>query len=241
MCDVADDHIYDMDITSKATQNQGCPMCSGRRIVKSNCLASTYPEISKEFHPTKNGKITPSDFTPGTGKSFWWLCPEGHSYEHTPQKRFPTFCPKCDVKKVSEDRNFLALFPEEAKEWHLTKNGDKKPEDYMPSTHTQAWWQCSKNKEHEWESVIANKSKGHGCPICAVDNMRGQKFPPLGPTKTPYGMYKTGKGALKMHSRHHPDIKIDLKLLKKWCEDPDMPEYYCITVDEYLEQSHLKR
>ena len=42
-CDVADDHIYDMGISSKTTQNQGCPMCSGNRIVKSNCLASTHP------------------------------------------------------------------------------------------------------------------------------------------------------------------------------------------------------
>ena len=37
-------------------------------------MQSTNPELAAEFHPTKNGELTPSDFTPGSDKKEWWKC-----------------------------------------------------------------------------------------------------------------------------------------------------------------------
>ena len=42
---------------------------------------SSYPHLVKEWHPTKNGDLTPNDFTHATRKKVWWLCTEGHSFE----------------------------------------------------------------------------------------------------------------------------------------------------------------
>ena len=43
---------------------------------------SLYPDLVKEWHPTKNGDLTPNDFTHGSGKKVWWLCPKGLSLIH---------------------------------------------------------------------------------------------------------------------------------------------------------------
>ena len=39
-----------------------------------NSLAETYSDIAKQWHPTKNGELTPFDVTPGTKKKVWWKC-----------------------------------------------------------------------------------------------------------------------------------------------------------------------
>ena len=33
-------------------------ICSNKKIVASNCLGTLNPELAKEWHPTKNGKLT---------------------------------------------------------------------------------------------------------------------------------------------------------------------------------------
>jgi hypothetical protein len=34
---------------------------------------SSIPHLVKEWHPTKNGDLTPDDFTHGSNKKVWWL------------------------------------------------------------------------------------------------------------------------------------------------------------------------
>jgi hypothetical protein len=45
------------------------------------------PELSKEWHPTKNGKLTPSDIVAVSSKKVWWKCAKGHEYLATPTSR----------------------------------------------------------------------------------------------------------------------------------------------------------
>ena len=62
-------------------------------------MATTHPQIAKEWHPTKNGTLTPNDVTYGYGKKVWWLCPYGHEYQATVNKRTSgsgTNCPVCN-------------------------------------------------------------------------------------------------------------------------------------------------
>ncbi|MDA9897603.1 zinc-ribbon domain-containing protein [Alphaproteobacteria bacterium] len=40
-----------------------------------------YPHLVSEWHPYKNEGKRPADYTYGSKKSVWWLCPEGHEYE----------------------------------------------------------------------------------------------------------------------------------------------------------------
>jgi hypothetical protein len=64
-----------------------------------------FPNISKEWHPTKNGDLTPKDVTSGTTKKIWWLCPKGHSYESVVGYRTTRNwgCPYCSGRKKSEE------------------------------------------------------------------------------------------------------------------------------------------
>jgi len=50
-------------------------------VVKSNCLATVKPELTKEWHPTKNGSLTPYDVVIFSNKKVWWKCPEGDDHE----------------------------------------------------------------------------------------------------------------------------------------------------------------
>ena len=38
-----------------------------------NDLATLYPELAKEWHPTKNGVLTPNNIACGSNKKVWWL------------------------------------------------------------------------------------------------------------------------------------------------------------------------
>ena len=50
-------------------------------------------------------------------------------------------------------------------EWDWEKNVDVSPSKLTIYTHKKVWWKCSKG--HEWESTIANRSYGTGCPYCS--------------------------------------------------------------------------
>ena len=71
------DHEWKTSPNKRALVGRGCPICSNQKVVLSNCLSTTHPEISKEWHPTKNGNITTYDIVAGSHKNFWWKCNKG--------------------------------------------------------------------------------------------------------------------------------------------------------------------
>ena len=40
-----------------------------------------YPHLVKEWHPTKNGNLTPNNVTHGSHKKVWWLCSASTDHE----------------------------------------------------------------------------------------------------------------------------------------------------------------
>ena len=82
-------HEWEADIWSRTGGGQGCPWCAKSFVSRlCNCfsLLKTYPDIAKEWHPTKNkdleNKGVTSDTISGRGGShiIWWLCPKGHEW-----------------------------------------------------------------------------------------------------------------------------------------------------------------
>lgn len=72
------------------------------------------------------------------------------------------------MRKLSSTYNLAKVNPKVAHEWHPIKNGDLRPEEFVPYSNKKVWWKCPKN--HEWTAIIANRNKGTGCPICAGKN-----------------------------------------------------------------------
>ncbi len=75
-----------------------CPFCnkSRSRASEENCLATIYPGLAEEWHPTKNGNLTPKDVAPKSNKKVWWKCPMGHEWETLIVRRTTgSRCPIC--------------------------------------------------------------------------------------------------------------------------------------------------
>ncbi len=151
ICPKGSDHEWQATIASR-NRGAGCPYCSGRNASKSNNLALSNPELAKQWHPTKNGKLTPSDVTAGSDKKVWWICPNGsdHEWDAKVQERNKgSGCPICSGKRVVKSNSLAIINPELSKQWHPTKNGTLTPRDVTASSSKKVWWKCPKGSEHE--------------------------------------------------------------------------------------------
>ena len=86
-------------INNRSNRNGSCACCSKKVLVKGiNDLATTHPELAKEWHPIKNGDLKPCDVSYGLARKVWWLCPQGHDYQATLNHRSAgTNCPICNA------------------------------------------------------------------------------------------------------------------------------------------------
>ena len=68
-------HKWDATINSRTKIKCGCPFCSNYKVLKGfNDLETKFPEIAKEWHPTKNESLTPNDVTSASHRKVWWQC-----------------------------------------------------------------------------------------------------------------------------------------------------------------------
>lgn len=143
-----------------------------------NSLANVCPEIAAEWHPTKNGALTPDKVNKASRYKVWWLGKCGHEWQMVVSSRTikpeirngkkirPHGCPYCSGKKILVGFNDMkSRYPEIAAEWHPVKNGELKPEDIAPGSHGKVWWlgKCG----HEWEDTPNHRCQSkRGCPLC---------------------------------------------------------------------------
>ena len=159
-------HEWMARVDSRAS-GASCPYCSGRYAIPGETdLQTLYPKIAGEWHPTKNGELTPREVTAGSGKKVWWQCDKGHEWQSAVVDRKKRGCPYCSGRKVLPGENDLgSRSPFLASEWHPTKNGELTPQDVLPGSGKKVWWKCEKG--HEWEASILSRTQGSGCPVCA--------------------------------------------------------------------------
>lgn len=146
----------------------GCPVCANRTLAQGvNDLATTHPELAKQWHPTKNGALTPYDLMAGTRRKAWWRCEKGHEWEASVGSRADgKGCPVCAGRQIIPGFNdFASQFPDLAQEWHPTKNGGLTPEQVTVQSNRRVWWKCEHG--HEYEAPVATRTnRGSGCPYC---------------------------------------------------------------------------
>lgn len=161
-------HEWQQVVSDRIYNGHGCPYCAGKKAWPGfNDLASQEPEITKQWHSTKNGSLTPEMVTAGSQKMIWWVCDRGHEWRATVKSRTEGCgCPVCANRAIIPEFNDLATTrPELAKQWHPTKNGTLTPQDVVAGTLRKVWWQCEKG--HEWQATVASRASGVGCPVCA--------------------------------------------------------------------------
>ena len=74
--------------------------------LKGDSLEDLFPEIAKEWHPTKNKSVKPNQVKRGSTAKYWWLCPDcNNEYKASVYHRTSgTGCPKCGAKKSAANR-----------------------------------------------------------------------------------------------------------------------------------------
>ena len=100
-------------------RGRGCGVCGGRRVLAGfNDLATVEPVIASEWHPTRNGSLSPEDVLPGSNKRVWWKCDLGsdHEWEATISNRTTpsvrSGCAVCAGRVVVKSNSLAGLFPE---------------------------------------------------------------------------------------------------------------------------------
>lgn len=159
-CPVADDHEWEASLLDRTRRGNKCPMCARKnKVVLSNCVATTHPEIVKQWHPTKNERLTPLNCLSGSKKKIWWICENGHEWNACLNNRTCNLsgCPHCIKNPLPEDL---------ISQWH-SKN-KLNPNQVDLKGRDKVWWKCPIADDHEWEATLCNRAKGTGCPCCAL-------------------------------------------------------------------------
>ena len=158
-------HEWESKICDRTLHKSDCPYCVGTLASSVNNLKVLHPDIAKEWHPSKNNKNKPVDFTPGSNEKVWWLCKNNHEIRESIKNRVNknTGCQRC--------LGFDFIFPNISKEWHPEKNGNYKPNDFTYGSGKSIWWKCLKG--HEWRAKISDRTLKHSnCPSCSNQSSR---------------------------------------------------------------------
>ena len=136
-------------------------------ILKEESLAIKRPDLAAEWHPHRNGNLTPEMFSKSSSEKVWWKCASGHEWQAVISSRYKgNNCPFCSGKKLLVGYNDLATVnPSLEAEWHPTKNGSLLPTMVQNKSKHKVWWKCSKG--HEYQATISHRSTGSGCPYCS--------------------------------------------------------------------------
>ena len=156
-------HVWEAAIMHRTKQlATGCPKCFEARRGQSSrrvSVAAERPDLAQQWHPTKNGALTPADVTCGSVRQVWWLCEKStcqhpHEWPVSVNSRVSLKTGRhfCSKRRFCVCNSLAGLVPEVAKEWHPTHNGDFMLEQCAPAAGKCVWWQhvTPKGDVHEW-------------------------------------------------------------------------------------------
>lgn len=152
----------------------GCPYCSNKKVLAGfNDLATTNPELLKEWDYQSNVEISPQDIMRGSTKKVGWICRKGHRWMATVNSRTnlsgESGCPVCSGHQLLLGYNDLATTnPELISEWDYQLNTDISPEGVTKGSNRKVSWIC--NQGHRWMATVCSRTnplRKSGCPVCA--------------------------------------------------------------------------
>jgi hypothetical protein len=145
-------------------------MSSSHGFTGSRHWVSGYPELVEQWHPERNGTLTPDTVSAGSARLIWWRCAAGddHVWRAKPNNRTSgSGCPFCTNRRVSVTNSLQTCFPWIAAEWHPDRNGQARPSDVVATSSRVCWWRCSTRPEHEWRASVRDRTRGQTtCPFC---------------------------------------------------------------------------
>ena len=119
-----------------------CPYCGNKKVMAGfNDLATVRPDLAKEWHPTKNRPLEPSQVINGFHRKVWWRCDSGHAFLQSGKKRREgQGCPSCSASGYSPgEPGYLYLLQKELlqlQQFGMTNNPNRRL-----TTHKKNGWE----------------------------------------------------------------------------------------------------
>jgi len=152
-----------------------CPTCRGDKTRADNATKARRspnssrltPEISSQWHPSKNGTRTLASVFPESRVTYWWKDPVcGHEFQATARERdrYTRYrSPTCSTILDSLAYHYPDIASEWAEEnpitpWHIRANTTKLA--FIPT------WVCDNNPNHRYQMMPTLRLRGAGCPMC---------------------------------------------------------------------------
>lgn len=143
-------------------------------------FADHHQALVTEWHPSKNGDLTPYMVHPSSSLKVWWMCHEGHEWQSVVGNRaFGRGCPICNRREtglrtkkriIGQIGHLMATHPHLAVQWDHERNAQS-PSDYSFGSSAKVWWRCAHG--HSWRATIATRSrKATKCPVCLYGGIR---------------------------------------------------------------------
>ena len=130
------------------------------------------PSLVEEWDYKKNQPLTPERVSFKSNIEVSWICPKGHTYRMTIDKRSEgRNCPFCSGRKLLPGYNDFETWCKNNKkekllnEWDYRENIKNPSEYFMGRKGSDIHWICSECK-NGWYASILDRSHGKGCPFC---------------------------------------------------------------------------
>ena len=168
---------WEAKICNRTILKRGCPYDAGHKPIPGKTdLVTLYPKLASEWDYALNCDLLPEQVSAKSARKVWWKCRNcGENWQATISSRATgRGCPYDSGRRPIPGKTDLAtVYPELASEWDYERNNTLRPEHFTKCSGRKVWWKC--NKGHEWQSTIANRNKGNGCPVC--NSERKTSFP----------------------------------------------------------------
>lgn len=164
LCDAG--HTYKRSIRSR-THGGGCQYCAQKeRHAMLPTLAVARPDLALEWDRELNGLLTPEAVTTGSGRTVYWRCPEGHSYDQKIERRVAGYrCSICTHRRLETGTNdLLTREPVLCAEWHPYLNYPAEPSKTVRGTDSY-WWRCTQHG-HILRQTVTHRIHSRGCTDC---------------------------------------------------------------------------
>lgn len=187
--------------------------------IESLSLKKNYPEIAKQWHPTKNGKLKPEMFSVSSSYRAWWYCPVcGGEWKVSIDNRTASYkkgqgkCPICSNHRLRKGFNDLESWCKKNNSnllqlWDYEKNINK-PDDYMPKSSKSVFWKCRTCGE-SWNARISVATTWRSCPQC-LKKKRIKMVQQFDKTGKLIGEFKTAEDAASV-------LNIDMTAIRRVC------------------------
>lgn len=137
-------------------------------------LAELHPELLDEVS-SRNDDVDAAELVAGSHLKLWWRCRDcGHEWQASVTNRThrASGCPRCAVRrraaqqsKVDPHRSLGVVRPALAAELDPDRNEQLDVTTLGVASTRKVWWRCPRC-DHAWETTVASRVGGTGCPAC---------------------------------------------------------------------------